>query len=417
MDLSAPDLARTTLDTSDIPGMPVDAGLLADLRDVANLDIVSSLLKVICETTGMGFAAVARVTANSWIALAVEDQIEFGLKPGGELELNTTLCKEVRESGLAIVIGHASADDQYRHHHTPRLYNIESYISVPILLSDGAYFGNLCAIDPKPADIEQPRIVSLFTLFARLIALQLENDRRRVVAEAAMLDERTAGELREQFIAILGHDLRNPLQGVTAGAQLIQRKTDDPELIGIASRIRSSARRMSALIDDVLDFARGRLGGGFGVKVDEVGDLDRAFEDVVDELTSAHPERSINVVIRVDGPVRCDRSRLQQLASNLLANAIAHGSSSSPIEFEAVIRDGELTIAVANDGEPIPAENLHQVFAPFWRHSTSRAREGLGLGLFICAQIVKAHDGRFDVTSSSQAGTRFVARIPLGQVR
>ncbi|CAN5268962.1 GAF domain-containing sensor histidine kinase [soil metagenome] len=414
MELQAPDVDRRPDDT---PDLLLDAGLQADLRDVANLDVVSSLLQVVCQTTGMGFAAVARVTDSSWTALAVEDQIDFGLKPGGQLALDTTLCKEVRESGHAVVIAHARLNDRYRDHHTPRIYNIESYISVPIVLSDGAYFGNLCAIDPRPADIEQPRILSLFTLFARLIALQLENDRRRVVAEAAMLDERTAGELREQFIAILGHDLRNPLQGVTAGAQLIQRKTDDPELIGIASRIRSSARRMSALIDDVLDFARGRLGGGFGVKLDEVADLGGALRDVVDELTSAHPERSIDVNIQVDRPVRCDRSRLQQLASNLLANAIAHGSSSSPIEFDATIREGELTIAVSNDGEPIPPDSLNQVFAPFWRHSTSRAREGLGLGLFICAQIVKAHHGRLEVTSSTDDGTHFYARIPVGSVR
>ena len=108
---------------------------------------VPLLLEVLCETTGMGFSAVARVTDKSWTLCAVKDLINFGLEPGGQLELETTLCIEAKRARSAIVIEHASQDPRYHNHHTPRFYKIESYVSVPIVLSDGQYFGNLCAIE------------------------------------------------------------------------------------------------------------------------------------------------------------------------------------------------------------------------------------------------------------------------------
>ena len=182
-----------------------------DVLAVGRINSVPTLLQVLCETTGMRFAAVARVTDRTWTACAVHDDINFGLIPGGQLDVNTTLCTEVRQSRVPIVIDKASSDPRYCNHHTPRFYNIESYVSVPIVLADGRYFGNLCAIDPAPAKVSDPRVVSMFNRFAELIAQNLENDAARNSAVSALLDERAASELREQFIAILGHDLRNPL--------------------------------------------------------------------------------------------------------------------------------------------------------------------------------------------------------------
>ena len=115
------------------------------------------------------------------------------------------------------MIEHANTDPLYHAHPAVKLYPIESQISVPIILSNGHYFGNLCAIDPSPAKVKEPRILSMFTRFAALIASQLETQYRQEQQHTALLDERAVGELREQFIAILGHDLRNPLQAVYAG--------------------------------------------------------------------------------------------------------------------------------------------------------------------------------------------------------
>ena len=383
-----------------------------DIAAIAAIDAVPRLLRVLCESTGMGFAAVARVTDDRWVACAVEDRVSFGLKPGGELPVASTLCSTVRSSDASIFIDHASQDPLYCTHHTPRIYKIESYASVPIKLSTGEYFGNLCAIDPDPHKVSEPRVTHMFELFAQLIALQLEADLRSRQVETLLLDEREAGELREQFIAVLGHDLRNPLAAISMGATLLRRKAADPAAVAnAAQRIERSAKRMSLLINDVLDFARGRLGSGIGVEFAETSALGQSLEGVTAELREAHPERRIEADIAVDGLLRCDPERIQQLLSNLLGNALAHGAPDTPVRVTARLDGADAVIAVHNEGEPIPADRLDKVFAPFWRHSASR--EGLGLGLYICSQIARSHGGRLFATSSAEGGTTFTARLPI----
>ena len=171
----------------------------------------------------------------------------------------------------------------------------------------------------------------------------------------------------------------------------------------------TNVRRMSALIDDTLDFAPRSAGLGIGVQIAEVDDLERALLAVASELQDSNPGRSIDCSVSIGRTIRCDRGRIQQLASNLLSNALRHGSSSHPVYFSAHIDDADLVIQVANRGTPIPPESLARIFEPFWRHSISASREGLGLGLR--AQIVRAYAGRLDVESTAASGTRFTARI------
>jgi len=385
----------------------------SDIRAVGRIGAVPNLLAVLCETTGMRFAAVARVTAESWIACAVADDVHFGVLPGGRLDVNTTLCIESRRARSPVVIEQASTDPRYCDHPAPRMYKIESFVSVPIILPNGRYFGNLCALDPNPAPVSEPRVVSMFTRFADIIALQLESELLRQQEHAALLDERASSELREQFIAILGHDLRNPLQAVHASGELLERRLTDPVLRNIASRIKLSVRRMAGLINDVLDLARGRLGDGIGIEVEDVESVEASLSSVVIELQDARPERTIVSRFDVERTVRCDIGRIQQLASNLLANALTHGAPSSPVEFAVRTDDTDLILEVWNQGDPIPAGNLEKIFEPYWRQSSPDSRQGLGLGLFICSQIVKAHGGRMSVTSTLEAGTRFTVRLPL----
>lgn len=170
---------------------------------------------------------------------------------------------------------------------------------------------------------------------------------------------------------------------------------------------------MSALIDDVLDFARGRLGGGIGVDLTDVENINAGLATVVQELQDAQPGREIISHISVNRAVRCDLGRLQQVASNLLANALTHGLPDSPVKISARADENDLVLEVWNAGEPIPPESLSKIFEPFWRHSVSASRNGLGLGLHICSQIVRAHAGRISVTSARENGTQFTARLPL----
>jgi signal transduction histidine kinase len=407
-----PDLSA---DSSRPPHIARDSAedIARDIAAVGRLQAVPTLLEVLCESTGMRFAAVARVSEDTWTACAVKDDINFGLKPGGQLDLESTLCIESRRANSPIVIAQASTDPRYCNHPTPKLYKIESYVSVPIVLPNGRYFGNLCAIDPAPAQVADPKILSMFTRFAALIAMQLDSEMARQEDQSALRGAHAANELREQFIAILGHDLRNPLQAVYSAGVLLEKRITDPALKSVAARIRVSVKRMSSLINDVLDFARARLGEGMGVRVAEVEDIDAGLNAVVREFQDGQPGRQILSNISVTRKVRCDLGRVQQVASNLIGNALKHGAPEGPVKVSAQAVDSDLVINVWNAGDPIAPENLDKICEPFWRQSSTGNREGLGLGLYICSQIVRAHGGTLSVTSSQEGGTSFTARLPL----
>lgn len=147
--------------------------LSAEQAGFSEPDLAEAILPIledICRATEMGFAAVARVTEDRWIACQVIDKIEFGLKPGDELEIKTTICNDIRESGQAVVIDDVSGDPNWQMHYIPMLYGFESYASFPIVLEDGSFFGTLCVIDPKPRRVSAPETVALLERYAREVA-------------------------------------------------------------------------------------------------------------------------------------------------------------------------------------------------------------------------------------------------------
>jgi signal transduction histidine kinase len=385
--------------------------LSRDIGVIARIDAVPSILEVCCRITGMGYAAVARVTEDRWIACAVRDEIGFGLGVGGELPVKTTLCDEVRDNREVIVFDHAAENPQYADHHTPLTYGLQSYISMPIVRSDGSFFGTLCAIDPNPHNASKPETVETFRLFAQLIAGQLDAEDRLARSEAALLDEREAAELRDQFIAVLGHDLRNPLAAVQAGAALLRTTPLSDKAAGIVDQMQDSGERMSRLINDVLDFARGRLGGGLPVAPRRAVQMGPVLEQVIGELRSGHAARIIRTELALDRLVACDPDRIGQLLSNLLGNALSHGDPDGEVAVCAISDEDGFTLSVANTGAPIPAGARSELFKPFSRLKPGEVREGLGLGLYIASQIALAHGGRIEVVSD-QTETRFTFRMP-----
>lgn len=385
----------------------------ADVAAIASIDAVPSILEVVCRITGMGFAAVARVTEDRWVACGVRDEIQFGLRPGGELKVETTICNEIRAGGQAVVIDHVAQDALFSGHPTPAMYGFQSYISMPILRKDGSFFGTLCAIDPRPAKVNTPETIGMFRLFAELIAFHLEAQDRLRSAEAALSDERRSAELREQFIAVLGHDLRNPLAAISAGATLIARRTKpDEALRTILDQMQASVARMARLIDDVLDFARGRLGGGLALNA-IAQSAEPILQQVIDELRRAWPNRAIEASFDLAHAVRCDGGRLAQLFSNLLVNALAHGAKDGLVRVVAASTPAMFELSVSNPGESIAPAAIQHLFQPFYRAKARPGQQGLGLGLYIASEIARAHGGTLGVTSTP-AETRFTFRLAAG---
>ena len=388
----------------------MDSDFRADIDAVEAIAAVPTILNVVCRVTGMGFAAVARVTPERWVCLAVNDEIAFGLQPGGELKVDTTICHEVRQARDAVVIDHVAEDEVFCKHHTPAMYGFQSYISMPIFLKDGSFYGTLCAIDPRPAKLKNPGVIGMFKLFAALIAFHLEAGHRLATAQADLLDARATSLLREQFIAVLGHDLRNPLASVAAGTRLLQKTRLEDKALSILDMMGKSVSRMSALIDNVMDLARGRLGGGLTMM--RTGEpLEPALRHVVDELRSAYPDRRIEAEFSLTRSVEVDRERVAQLLSNLLGNALVYGVETEPVRVKASTgRDFELS--VSNKGPAIPSETMQRLFQPFARGDVRPNQQGLGLGLYIASEIARAHGGTIDAASTADE-TRFTFRMPL----
>lgn len=178
-----------------------------DVAAIGRLPVVPTILETMACATGMRFTAVARVTDTTWTACAVRDEIAFGLRPGDELDLVTTICNEIRQHGREVIFGSASADEQFRTHPTPRLYGFESYVSLPIRRSDGSFFGTLCAIDPAPARLDDPNLRRTLRLFAELIGAHLDaqelSDHRQAALADASQNARDLGDENRQFAALL----------------------------------------------------------------------------------------------------------------------------------------------------------------------------------------------------------------------
>jgi signal transduction histidine kinase len=389
----------------------VKPSIAADIATIQSISAVPTILQVVAEMTGLRFVCVARVTEDSWTTCAVLDRIDFGLKPGDQLDLATTLCHEVRAKNSAIIIDQVSKDPLYRDHHTPKMYGFESYFSIPLHRPDGEYFGTLCGIDPAPASISDHRTVTTMTLFAELISRQLDAQQRLDESEAALLDARETAELREQFIAVLGHDLRTPLGSILSGADLLARKPLDTGTLNIVERIRRSSHRISNLINDVLDFARGRMGNGIPLQMVRVDNLQSDLLHVIAELQSAYPQQNIQADIAIDHSMVCDRERIAQLLSNLLTNALVHGAEDQPVQVSAQIIGDQFELAVVNHGPTIEPDQLERLFQPYWRGALHN-QQGLGLGLYIAGEIAHSHGGNILVASANNM-TTFTFVLPL----
>lgn len=218
--------------------------------------------------------------------------------------------------------------------------------------------------------------------------------------------------LREQFIAILGHDLRNPLAAISSAARIARRDPQGDRVGEMLDSIEGSTRRMARLIDATMDFARARLGGGIPVEMVPGAGLREGFEQVIGEIRLGHPDREIRFDYAVPGTVRCDPGRLDQMLSNLVVNAVTHGGSGEPIAVSAREEGGCFVLSVTNRGAPIPADVLGSLFEPFARTEGGTSLHGLGLGLYIVAQIAAAHGGTIDARSDAEE-TCFTFRMPL----
>jgi signal transduction histidine kinase len=314
----------------------------------------------------------------------------------------------------------AAIDDEHRK--LIEQLEIRSYVGVPLRVrgktigaltlvmaesgrrftEDDLHFAQAVA-DRAALAIDNARLLKEIEDANAHIADQLvAESRRRAEAE-------NASRFAETFIGILGHDLRNPLNAVTMAAAVLRQRVDHVHAKTI-DRIEASTTRMSNMVTQLLDLTRSRLGGGIVLDKSSC-DLGAVISDVIDELQLAHGDRTIRWNKR--GVVGTwDRDRLAQVASNLVGNALEHGDPDQPVEVSLETTVGGASFTVRSRGKVIAPDLIPVLFDPYRQAALRGARSrGLGLGLFITQQIVQAHDGQIDVTSTDD-GTTFTVTLP-----
>ena len=236
------------------------------------------------------------------------------------------------------------------------------------------------------------------------------------LAEAVESYTERLNRSRQLFLAILGHDLRNPLTAIRMSAQLVSRTNADKQSIEALSTIDTESKAMAKLISDMIDFASTLLGSAMPLNC-ELVDLQMLCREVVDGFRASHPLRTLHFNPRGDLAGNWDAARIRQVVSNLLGNALQHGSPVGPVELSADSEGSTVVLSVHNEGAPIPTEALPTLFDPLVRHATTesvlqRAPGSIGLGLYIVREIVNAKGGTITVSSTAQQGTTFTVRIP-----
>jgi phosphoserine phosphatase RsbU/P len=246
----------------------------------------------------------------------------------------------------------------------------------------------------------------------RLEELAALHARDQEELDAARAEAEDRAQFAEQLVGMVSHDIRNPLSVIHMSSVLLERGVSPEQQAKSVDRIARAVARVQHLIGDLLDFTQARLGGGISVRKTEV-DLHQAVADHVAELAIAFPANRIEHAREGAGSCLADANRITQAVGNLVANAVAHGAQDRPITVRTRSDAGGFRITVHNHGSAIPPEVQDRLFAPLVRGAEARS-QGVGLGLYIVREIVRAHAGRVQVHSTAEGGTSFEIVLPCG---
>lgn len=429
-----------------------------DIANIQQISIIPTLLNVICQSTGMGFAAVARVTEDRWITCSVQDNVAFGLKPGDELEIKTTICHEIRRDKKAVIIDNVSEDDEFRDHHTPAMYGLQSYISVPIIRQDGTFFGTLCAIDPKPNELKTFKVTEMFKLFADLISFHIASieeanqskdilKQKNDLIEKTEIEKQKAQKLKlsaekklieknislqkmnselEAFNYISSHDLQEPLRKIQLFTDTIERE----EMNNLSEKgktafqkIKNSAFRMQNLISDLLIYSKTK----FDERKFVVKDLNEIVKDVIEDLTDEFENKNVFFDIKDLGKLSVIEFQFRQLLYNLINNSLKFASPERNlvITISAKITNGVLEklspltkyyqITIADNGIGFDQSYNEKIFGLFQALHTKPVKS-TGIGLTIVKRIVENHNGFIKAEGILNEGAKFDIFVPIDEI-
>jgi signal transduction histidine kinase len=414
-----------------IPKMTYSEDSLSkDIQNIKQIPIVPTLLEVVCRTTGMGFAAIARVTQDRWIACGVRDEIHFGLEEGGELNIETTICNEIRDIGQIVVIDHVDENELYVNHHTPKLYGFQSYISMPIFLKNGDFFGTLCALDPKPAQLNNEKIMGMFKLFADLISFHLQSIDLMEKSDHAVseMNRQLIKSLDEnrQYQHISSHNLQEPLRKIRMFSSMLVDATEENDTDRaktLALKVNANAQKFSMMIKDLSDFSE------LNSTSFETVDLNKIITDVCTQLDQELNAKNAVISVSVMPVLQAVSLQMEQLFYHLIHNAIKFSKKEEILRIEIVSKTLSSTevaqyvpkakgaqfveIKLKDNGIGIEKSQHESIFDIFSQLPYEEEAKGRGIGLSYCRKIIRNHGGFITVSSEAGHGTDFSIILPI----
>ena len=362
-------------------------------------ETLSAQLSHCCTTLATMGAAFARI----WTYDATHDLLELRASAGAydpaagpqvQLPLGSRKASLIAKNRQPMLIRNVIGDPRVADQEWAAREGLASFAGYPLIVGQ--------------------RLVGVLALYSKIeLSEGLTATIATIADQIAIAVDRDASErFRELFIGILAHDLRNPLNAVLMAQHLLLETATDSDK-HLLVRLGGSANRMQRMITQLLDFARARSGGGIAL-LRESADLGAICAQTVDELKTAHPERQIEMTVTGNSRGLWDTDRMAQVFSNLIANAVSYGDAQRVVKVSVAATLSEVVCCVHNFGLPIPEDFVPHLFDPFRRarHAKAAAAQGLGLGLFICQQIVAAHGGSTVVESSADLGTTFTLTLP-----
>ncbi|WP_289041961.1 ATP-binding protein [uncultured Zobellia sp.] len=404
--------------------MEIVGALQKDIEDIQSISIVPTILDVVCRATGMGFAAIARVTDETWVTCGVLDAIPFGLSVGDELEIETTFCKQVRESDKLVVIDHVEKDKVYHNHPIPAQYGFQSYISVPIVRKNGEFFGTLCALDLKPNKVNNPEIIAMFSMFTELIAFHLD-------ALETMRRQDTAIKKKDVELAtydfISSHDLQEPLRKIQILTSTLEKK-EEKNLSEKGKKyfksIKKAATRMRNILNDLLTYSETEFKPKSFKELDLNVLVNRAKTRLSTQLEESNAIINTNDLCTLNiVPIQ-----MEQLFYNLFANSLSFKSDKRPLLIEVGSKQGlgqsfgvqgleeakmYCEITVKDNGMGFEQQYSEKIFDIFQRLKSKENDKSTGIGLSIVRRIVENHNGKIIAIGKPDHFAIFKIYLPL----
>ncbi|SFR83764.1 sensor histidine kinase [Maribacter stanieri] len=397
-----------------------------NIKDVQSITILPTILDVISQTTGLGFVAVARVTAERWITCGVLDKLNFGLKPGDELQIETTFCREVRQNDKLVVIDHVEQSPEYVNHPIPMQYGFQSYISVPIITKSGEFFGTLCALDPQPNKLNNSKIIGMFTIYAELISFHLDTIENLRLKDLEI--EKKDFQL-ESFDFVSSHDLQEPLRKIQMFTSVILEKNNSSlttDVTKYLKSIKNESQRMRNILNDLLVFSEFKKSSQKFKKVN----LNTLVENIHQRLLKEFSKCNGTIIVEDLPTVSVMPDQIEQLLYNLIINAITFKSDdcslkisiSSRIEKSKNLKFDKLDLntsycelTISDNGTGFDPRYNEKIFGMFKRLDSERYSESTGIGLAIARRITENHKGFIIANGIVGKGATFKVYLPMKQ--